>query len=96
MQAAWSVRHSVMAEGGAGFALQNYDVLQAMLWLHRARRRHGAGDGGSRHLKEIAKTLEEIDALHKQSLRRGGGTARDRPLRVARFCLPNWNRNCQG
>jgi hypothetical protein len=28
-------------------------------------------------LQNIAKTLEEIDALHKQFLRRGGGAARD-------------------
>lgn len=76
MQAAWSVRHSVMAEGGAGFALQNYDVLQAMLG-YTALGVGTAGDAWSRHLKEIANTLEEIDALHKQSLRRGGGTARD-------------------
>ena len=31
MQSAWGIRHSVMAEGGAGFALQNYDLLQSLL-----------------------------------------------------------------
>jgi hypothetical protein len=76
MQSAWGIRHSVMAEGGAGFALQNYDLLQSLLG-YTSLGIGTAGDAWSRHLKDIAKTLEEIDALHKQSLLRGGGAARE-------------------
>ena len=76
MQSAWDIRHSVMAEGGAGFALQNYDLLQSLLG-YTSLGVGTAGDAWSRHLKDIAKTLEEIDALHKQSLLRGGGAARE-------------------
>jgi hypothetical protein len=76
MQSAWDIRHSVMAEGGADFALQNYDLLQSLLG-YTSLGVGTAGDAWSRHLKGIAKTLEDIGALHKQSLRRGGGAARD-------------------
>ena len=76
MQAAWNIRHSVTAEGGDAFALHNYDLLQKLLGFASL----GIGTGGdawSRHLQDIGKTLEDIDALHKQSLRQGGGTVRD-------------------
>ncbi|WP_455883862.1 hypothetical protein [Pseudomonas putida] len=75
-QAAWSIRHSVMAEGGADFALHNYDLLQKLLG-YTSLGVGTAGDAWGRHLKDIVKTLEEIEALHTQSLRRGGGAARD-------------------
>lgn len=76
MQAAWNIRHSVTSEGGDAFALHNYDLLQKLLGFASL----GIGTGGdawSRHLQDIGKTLEDIDALHKQSLRQGGGTVRD-------------------
>lgn len=73
---AWDIRHSVMAEGADAFALHNYDVLQKLLG-YASLGIGTAGDAWSRHLQEIVKTLDEIDALHKQSLRRGGGAARD-------------------
>ncbi|RQO59192.1 hypothetical protein [Pseudomonas sp. KBW05] len=76
MCAAWDIRHSVMAHGGDAFALQNYDLLQKLLG-YASLGIGTAGDAGSRHLQEIVKTLDEIEALHKQSLRRGGGAARD-------------------
>ena len=76
MRAAWDIRHSVMAAGGDAFALHNYDLLQKLLG-YAALGVGTAGDAWSRHLQEIVKTLEEIDALHKQSLRRGGGAARE-------------------
>ncbi|MDQ0651098.1 hypothetical protein [Pseudomonas cedrina] len=76
MRAAWDIRHSVMAHGGDAFALHNYDLLQKMLG-YAALGASTAGDAWSRHLQDIVKTLEEIDALHKQSLRRGGGVARE-------------------
>nr|WP_256673591.1 MULTISPECIES: hypothetical protein [unclassified Pseudomonas] len=75
-QAAWSVRHSVMAEGGASFALQNYDLLQKLLGF-TSLGIGTAGDAWSRHLNDIVKTLDEIDALHKHALHQGGGRARD-------------------
>jgi hypothetical protein len=75
-QAAWGIRHSVMAEGGADFALQNYDLLQKLLG-YASLGVGTAGDAWNRHLTDIVKTLEEIQALHKQSLHRGGGAARD-------------------
>lgn len=76
MQAAWNIRHSVTSEGGDAFALHNYDLLQKLLGF--ASLGIGtAGDAWSRHLQGIGKTLEDIDALHKQSLRQGGGTVRD-------------------
>ncbi len=75
-QAAWSIRHSVMAEGGADVALQNYDLLQKLLG-YASLGVGTAGDAWNRHLTDIVKTLEEIQALHKQSLHRGGGAARD-------------------
>lgn len=76
MCAAWDIRHSVMAHGGDAFALQNYDLLQKLLG-YASLGIGTAGDAWSRHLQEIVKTLDEIEALHKQSLRRGGGAARD-------------------
>jgi hypothetical protein len=76
MQSAWRIRHSVMAEGGDAFALQNYDLLQKLLG-YASLGVGTAGDAWNRHLKAIVKTLEEIEALHKQALRRGGGAARD-------------------
>lgn len=76
MCAAWNIRHSVMAHGGDAFALQNYDLLQKLLG-YASLGIGTAGDAWSRHLQEIVKTLDEIEALHKQSLRRGGGAARD-------------------
>lgn len=76
MRAAWDIRHSVMAEGGDAFALHNYDLLKKLLG-YASLGIGTAGDAWSRHLQNIAKTLEEIDALHKQFLRRGGGAARD-------------------
>lgn len=76
MRAAWDIRHSVMAEGGDAFALHNYDLLQKLLG-YASLGIGTVGDAWGRHLQDIAKNLEEIDALHKQSLRRGGGTARD-------------------
>lgn len=76
MRAAWDIRHSVMAEGGDAFALHNYDLLQTLLG-YASLGIGTAGDAWSKHLQDIAKTLEEIDALHKQSLRRGGGAARE-------------------
>lgn len=76
MRAAWDIRHSVMAHGGDAFALHNYDLLQKLLG-YASLGIGTAGDAWGRHLQDIAKNLEEIDALHKQSLRRGGGTARD-------------------
>lgn len=76
MQAAWSTRHDVMAEGGHAFALHNYDLLQKILG-YASLGIGSAGDAWSRHLQDIGKTLEEIDALHKQSLRQGGGVVRD-------------------
>ncbi|XMB52473.1 hypothetical protein QQ999_21455 [Pseudomonas fluorescens] len=76
MRAAWDIRHSVMAEGGDAFALHNYDLLQKLLG-YTSLGIGTAGDAWSKHLQDIAKTLEEIDALHKQSLRRGGGAARE-------------------
>ena len=76
MQSAWRIRHSVMAEGGDAFALQNYDLLQKLLG-YTSLGIGTAGDAWNQHLKAIAKTLEEIDALHKQALRRGGGAARE-------------------
>ena len=75
-QAAWSIRHSVMAEGSADFALQNYDLLQKLLG-YASLGVGTAGDAWNRHLTDVVKTLEEIQALHKQSLHRGGGAARD-------------------
>ena len=72
MCAAWDIRHSVMAHGGDAFALQNYDLLQKLLG-YASLGIGTAGDAWSRHLQEIVKTLDEIEALHKQSLRRGGG-----------------------
>ncbi|OAJ48089.1 hypothetical protein [Pseudomonas marginalis] len=76
MRAAWAIRHSVMAEGGDAFALQNYDLLQKLLG-YASLGIGTAGDAWGRHLQDIVKTLGEIDALHKQSLRRGGGVSRD-------------------
>lgn len=76
MCAAWDIRHSVMAHGGDAFALQNYDLLQKLLG-YASLGIGTAGDAWSRHLQAIVKTLDEIEALHKQSLRRGGGAARD-------------------
>lgn len=76
VRAAWDVRHSVTAHGGAAFALQNFDLLQKLLG-YASLGIGTAGDAWSRHLQEIVKTLDEIEALHKQSLRRGGGAARD-------------------
>jgi len=76
MQSAWRIRHSVMAGGGDAFALQNYDLLQKLLG-YTALGVGTAGDAWSRHLNEIVKTLDEIDVLHKQALRRGGGAARE-------------------
>lgn len=76
MRAAWDIRHSVMAEGGDAFALHNYDLLKKLLG-YASLGIGTAGDAWSRHLQNIAKNLEEIDALHKQFLRRGGGAARD-------------------
>ena len=76
MQSAWRIRHSVMAEGGDAFALQNYDLLQKLLG-YTSLGIGTAGDAWNHHLKAIVKTLEEIDALHKQALRRGGGAARE-------------------
>lgn len=75
-QAAWSIRHSVMAEGVTDFALHNYDLLQKLLG-YTSLGIGTAGDAWNRHLTDIVKTLEEVEALHKQSLRRGGGAARD-------------------
>ena len=62
--------------GGDAFALQNYDLLQKLLG-YTSLGIGTAGDAWNHHLKAIVKTLEEIDALHKQSLRRGGGAARE-------------------
>jgi hypothetical protein len=76
MQAAWTIRHEVMAEGGDAFVLHNYDLLQKILG-YASLGIGSAGDAWSRHLQDIGKTLEEIDALHKQSLRQGGGVVRD-------------------
>lgn len=76
MRAAWDIRHSVMAEGGDAFAMHNYDLLQKLLG-YASLGIGTAGDAWSKHLQDIAKTLEEIDALHKHSLHRGGGVARD-------------------
>lgn len=76
MRAAWDIRHSVMAEGADAFALHNYDLLQKLLG-YASLGIGTAGDAWSRHLQAIVNTLDEIDALHKQSLRRGGGAARD-------------------
>lgn len=76
MRAAWDIRHNVMAEGGDAFAVHNYDLLQKLLG-YTSLGIGTAGDAWSKHLQDIAKTLEEIDALHKQSLRRGGGAARE-------------------
>ncbi|MDY0833989.1 hypothetical protein [Pseudomonas sp. SED1] len=76
MSAAWNIRHSVMAEGGDTYALHNYDLLQKMLG-YASLGIGTAGDAWSRHLQDIGKTLEDIDALHKQSLRQGGGAVRD-------------------
>src|SRR5450830_193967 len=95
MQSAWRIRHSVMAEGGDAFALQNYDLLQKLLG-YASLGIGTAGDAWNRHLKEIVKTLEEIDALHKQALRRGGGAAREEFWRVAKPCSKNWKHNCAG
>lgn len=76
MRTAWDIRHSVMAEGGDAFVLRNYDLLQKLLG-HASLGIGTAGDAWSRHLQDIVKTLDEIDVLHKASLRRGGGAARD-------------------
>ncbi|QHD07221.1 hypothetical protein [Pseudomonas sp. R76] len=76
MQAAWTIRHELMAEGGDAFVLHNYDLLQKILG-YASLGIGSAGDAWSRHLQDIGKTLEEIDALHKQSLRHGGGVVRD-------------------
>ena len=75
MQVAWEIRHDVMAEGGDAFALHNYDLLQKILG-YASLGVGTAGDAWSRHLQGIGKTLDEIDALHKQSLRQGGGVVR--------------------
>jgi len=76
MSAAWNIRHSVMAEGSDTFALHNYDLLQKILG-YTSLGIGTAGDAWSRHLQDIGKTLEDIDALHKQSLRQGGGVVRN-------------------
>lgn len=75
-QAAWNIRHSLMTEGGDAFALHNYDLLQKLLG-YASLGIGTTGDAWGRHLQGIGKTLEDIDALHKQSLRQGGGTVRD-------------------
>ncbi|WP_226475808.1 hypothetical protein [Pseudomonas sp. MWU16-30323] len=76
MSTAWNIRHSVMAEGSDTFALHNYDLLQKILG-YASLGIGTAGDAWSRHLRDIGKTLEDIDALHKQSLRQGGGVVRN-------------------
>lgn len=76
MSTAWNIRHSVMAEDGDAFALHNYDLLQKILG-YASLGIGTAGDAWSRHLRDIGKTLEDIDALHKQSLRQGGGVVRN-------------------
>ncbi|AUG07600.1 hypothetical protein [Pseudomonas sp. S09G 359] len=94
-QAAWSIRHSVMAEGGADVALQNYDLLQKLLG-YASLGVGTAGDAWNRHLADIVKTLEEIQALHKQSLHRGGGAARDEFLSRRRILFSRLEAQMRG
>ncbi|KPG95527.1 SSU ribosomal protein S2p (SAe) [Pseudomonas sp. RIT-PI-q] len=59
------------------FFLDNFELLQGML----ANGAIGAGvvsDAWSKHMATIKKTLEEIEQLHKEYLRSGSITARDK------------------
>ncbi|EJM47301.1 hypothetical protein PMI26_01114 [Pseudomonas sp. GM33] len=59
------------------FLLDNFELLQGML----AHGTIGAGvvsDGWSKHMTAIKSTLEEIEQVHKDYLRSGSITARDR------------------
>lgn len=95
MNAAWNIRHSVMADGGDSYALHNYDLLQKILG-YASLGIGTAGDAWSRHLQDIGKTLEEIDALYKQSLRQGGGAVRDDFLARRRTLFAKLEAQMQG
>ncbi|WP_213878100.1 hypothetical protein [Pseudomonas sp. dw_358] len=61
--------------GGDGFILKNYDLLQSLLGYTSL----GVGSvtsAWSKHLEGVKQTLEEIDVLHKNALKRGTPIAR--------------------
>ena len=58
------------------FFLDNYDLLKSLL-AHASMGAGAVSDGWSRHLEAIKKTLEEIEALHREYLKDGTIKGRD-------------------
>ncbi|MCU1783857.1 hypothetical protein NTD80_13950 [Pseudomonas sp. 13B_2.1_Bac1] len=96
MRSAQNIKHALLAHSATDqFLIKNYDQLQAIM-SHASLGIGSASSAWSKHLSHVEKTLNEIDALHKQYLSKGSTAARDEFLARRKALFATLDRQLSG